>query len=172
MSTKDNIDREVKSAKEKANEAADVVRDAAENVGSDLKGAAASYAEDGKAYAASHITDFATAVRRASNELAERDQGVAARVVTQAADGLEQVAKSISGTSVDEMVVSVERFARRNPSAFVFGTILAGVAIGRFAKATSDRASMAEPMEPMPHETRQPTTPKRPVVGPASSISQ
>ncbi|MCF3933120.1 hypothetical protein L1787_06785 [Acuticoccus sp. M5D2P5] len=164
MSVKDNIDRETKAAKEKIDEAAETVRDSAEHAGADVKNAAHAYAEEGKKYAASHISTFASAVRRASDELSERDQGIAARVVTEAADGLEQVANSISNKSVDEMVVSVERFARRNPSAFVIGTVLAGVALGRFAKSSSDRAA-SEREEP------EDTMRNRPTVGPSNPTS-
>ncbi|MBJ3777992.1 hypothetical protein [Acuticoccus mangrovi] len=145
MSTKDTIEREARSAEAKMSEAAQTVRERAEAAASDAQRAAQSYAEEGKRTAAGHIADFANAVRRAGDELSTRDQTIAARLVGEAAEGLEQVAQSISDTSVDDMVGSVQRFARRNPGAFVVGSVLAGLAVGRFVKATSERSHGAEP---------------------------
>ena len=90
--------------------------------------------------ASSSLTDFADAVRKAADKLGERDQGVAARLVGQAADGLEQAANSVSGASFDDMMGSVQRFARTNPAAFVGVAVLAGIALGRFAKASGERS--------------------------------
>ena len=140
MSTKDNIQREADSANQKLSEAASTVQSKAQEMSGQAQKAALGYAEEGKQVAASHLTDFAKAVRRASDELSERDQGVAAKLVTEAADGLEKVAASVSGTSMDEMLGSVQSFARRNPGAFIVGSVLAGVALGRFAKASSERS--------------------------------
>ncbi|WMS42066.1 hypothetical protein RDV64_18640 [Acuticoccus sp. MNP-M23] len=140
MSTKQQIDREAASAKDKLNEASDEIKNQARSAVDEAQRAATNYAEDGKNVAAGSLTDFAKAVRSASDELSSRDQGMAARFVTEAADGLERVANSVSGTSVEEMAGSVTDFARRNPGPFLVGTVLAGVALGRFVKASSERS--------------------------------
>lgn len=140
MSTKQQIDREAESAKDKLHEASDEIKGQARHAVEEAQRAATNYAEDGKNVAAGSLTDFAKAVRSASDELASRDQGMAARFVTEAADGLERVANSVSGTSVEEMAGSVTDFARRNPGPFIVGTVLAGVALGRFVKASSERS--------------------------------
>lgn len=140
MSTKDQVKREADAAGQKLSEASEEVKSRAREAAASAQGVATGYAEEGKRAAASHLNDFARAVRSASNELAQRDQGVAARFVTEAADGLEKMADSVSGTSMDEVMDSVQTFARRNPAAFVVGSVLAGVALGRFVKASSERS--------------------------------
>lgn len=139
MSVKDNVQREANSASEKLREAKDTATSEVQGLAGKAQDAASHYVDEGRQAAAGHLTTFADAVRKASDELAEKDQGVAARLVTEAADGLEKVANSISGASVDEMMSSVNTFARQNPGAFVIGSVLAGIALGRFAKASAER---------------------------------
>lgn len=139
MSVKDNVQREANSASEKLREAKDTAAGEIQGLAGKAQDAASHYVDEGRQVAAGHLTTFADAVRKASDELAEKDQGVAARLVTEAADGLEKVANSVSGASVDEMMSSVNAFARQNPGAFVIGSVLAGIALGRFAKASAER---------------------------------
>jgi hypothetical protein len=139
MSIKDTVKREADSASEKLHEASDEAKRQAKGLVAEAQEAASQYVDEGKQAAAGHLTSFAQAVRRASDELAQNDQGVAARLVTEAADGLEKVANSVSGATIDDMVSSVTSFARRNPGAFVIGAVLAGVALGRFVKASAER---------------------------------
>lgn len=140
MSVKENIQREANSASEKLREAKDEAAREVKGLVGTAQDTATHYVEEGKEVAAGHLNTFANAVRKASDELSANDQGVAARLVTEAADGLQKVANSISGASVDEMMTSVTAFARRNPGALVIGAVLAGVALGRFAKASSERS--------------------------------
>lgn len=173
MSTKQQIDREAASAKEKLHEASDEIKSQAHSAVDEAQRAATHYAEDGKNVAAGSLTDFAKAIRSASDELSNRDQGVAARFVTEAADGLERVASSVSGTSVEEMVGSAQDFARRNPGAFVIGTVLAGVALGRFVRASSERSHGARTHAGSPGTPRRTaeSTPSATSVRPASAPS-
>ncbi|WP_420392832.1 hypothetical protein [Acuticoccus sp.] len=143
MSTKDNLEREASSANSKLNEASDTIRSGARQAAEEAQRTASAYADQGKTAAASALTDFASAVRRASDELGQRDQGLAARLVSQAASSLEDAASSVSGASLDDVMGSVQGFARRNPTAFVVGSVLAGIALGRFAKATAEREDHA-----------------------------
>jgi hypothetical protein len=139
MSTRENLEREANAASSKLHEAGETIKTQAHEAVDHAKSAAATYAEQGVDVAASSLGDFAAAVRDAADRLNERDQGLAAKFVGQAADGLEQVANSISGASLDDMMGSVQRFARQNPAAFVGVAVLAGIALGRFAKASSER---------------------------------
>lgn len=149
MPDDDGIDRDDTSARRTFQDASDGLKRQARTAVEEAQRTAATYAEDGMNTAASHLSDFARAVRSASDELAERDQGVAARVVTEAADGLERVASSVSGASADELMGSVQTFARRNPGAFMIGAVLAGVALGHLAKTTS-RAGGARARQALP----------------------
>lgn len=139
MSTKETLEREADSANEKLHEASDSMKSGARQAADEAQRAAQAYAEQGKTAAASSLNDFASAVRRASDELNERDQSLAATLVSQAATSLEEVASSISGSSVDDVMHSMQGFARRNPAALVVGAVLAGIALGRFARASGSR---------------------------------
>lgn len=132
--------REASSAREEAKKAGSTVADEASRLASDARDKAYEGAESGKAYAASSLDDFTAAIKKASDELGERDQSMAANLVREAASGLEQVSSAIEGKSVQELTRSAAGFARRQPAAFLIGAVLAGVAIGRFAKASSEHS--------------------------------
>lgn len=140
MSTRDQIEKEAASANRKLNEASDTIKDTARSAANEAQRTATAYAEQGRQAAASNLNDFASAVRRASDELSGKDQGLAARLVGQAAGSLEDLANSVSGANVDDVMGQVQGFARRNPAAFMVGSVLAGIALGRFAKASGERS--------------------------------
>lgn len=142
--TKDYATAETASASEKLHEAQDAVRDGLKDATGKATDAARQAAEQHKSAAAASMSDFAMAIRAASDELGKQDQGLAARVVREAADGLGKMSSAVSGSSVDEMIRSVTRFGRDNPAAFLTGAVLAGVALGRFAKASSERDHPAQ----------------------------
>ena len=121
-------------------QAAEALQEEAARAGEEARRAATATADEGKRYAADTVQDFAAAARVAGDALNGRDRTVAARFVTEAADGLAHTADSIQGASVDDVVDGVSRFARRNPGAFLIGAVIAGVALGSFARAASDRA--------------------------------
>lgn len=163
MTAKDNLKTEADSAKQKIRDAADATVEYAEEAKDESKRLAGVYAERGKDAIGSSLGDFASAIRRAGDELDERDQGLAAQLVSRAARGLEDAAHAVSGTNVDDVLGSTKAFARRNPAAFTAGAVLAGVALARFAKATS------EPREP--EQPKVETYPERPAnVGLANPI--
>ncbi|MEF2072118.1 hypothetical protein [Consotaella aegiceratis] len=139
---KDAAEREAQSAKEKLQEGVATARTGASNLaaqaGERAKQQAYEGAETGKAFGASNADDFAAAIRKASDELGERDQSMAAGLLRQAAQGLESASREIKGRNVDEIMRAVSGFARRQPGAFLLGATLAGVALGRFARASSE----------------------------------
>ena len=78
-------------------------------------------------------------MKRAGEDLSERDHTMAAQVVRQAANGLESLSRSVNGATFEDMVDSVRNFGRSNPAAFIGGAVLAGLALGRFARASGHR---------------------------------
>src|SRR3546814_1701508 len=81
------------------------------------------------------MDDFAAAVRKASDELGERDRSMAANMVREVARGLEQASRSVHGQSLQDLTRSVATFDRRQPTTFLVGEELDGLAIGRFVRA-------------------------------------
>lgn len=134
----------------KLQEAADEMKAHARSALDEAQRTAHTYAAEGKTAAADQLTGYAKAVRSASAELGAQDRPLAAQFVTEAADELDRVAQSLAGNSVSDLLTGAERFARRNPGAFAIGAVLAGLAIGRFAKATTERRHDADDAEAGP----------------------
>jgi hypothetical protein len=93
--------------------------------------------EEKTAQARQTLGDFAAAVRRAGDDLSEHDQSVAGRVVKQAADGLENLARSLTDKRPEQLLDAAREFGRRNPTAFIVGGILLGIAAGRFLRSSA-----------------------------------
>jgi ClpP class serine protease len=89
--------------------------------------------------AADGLHTFADAVRKARSELDEKNMGPVSGLVGQAADGLESLSRSLQNTSASEMLDGVRDFGRRNPVSFIAASVLAGIALGRFAGASARR---------------------------------
>ena len=86
---------------------------------------------------------FAGAIRAAGDELGQADQSPAARLVRQAADGLENFASNLAGKQPEDLLNDVRDFGRKNPVAFIGGALLVGVALGRFVRASETASSTA-----------------------------
>jgi hypothetical protein len=128
------------AAKEMMGAAGDTVRQEAAHFAATAKEKAGGAVERGKETATATLGQFANAIRKAGDELSQNDQSPAARVVKQAADGLESLSRSISDKRPEEMLDAVRDFGRRNPMAFVAGAVLAGLAVGRFIRSTERAA--------------------------------
>jgi hypothetical protein len=101
--------------------------------------------EDKKQVATKTMADFATAIRHAGDELAQHDQTAVGRVVKQAADGLEHLTRTVSEKRPEELLDAVREFGRSNPTAFIAGSVLLGVALGRFARSSETHKSDDQP---------------------------
>ena len=99
--------------------------------------------EGGKAAAADALATFADAVRKAGEELGQSDQTMVAGLVAQAAEGLESLSRTVSQKQPQDLLVAVRDFGRANPAAFMAGAVLAGVALGRFARSSAHHAESA-----------------------------
>jgi len=151
------VEREVETAKDKLNEAGERMRSTASDAVEKTKSAVSDQADKGKDAVASSMSDFASAVRKASDELGHRDQSLAASLVREVAGGLEDASRSLHGQSIGELTRSVSDFARRQPSAFLVGAAVAGIALGRFVKASEERPRSDSAVPPTP--TAMPTGP-------------
>jgi hypothetical protein len=127
---------QVADARDRIGELNRTVRDEARGFASSAREQAASRVEQRKQKVTGTIHDFADAVRRAGDELNERDQTMAARMVSRAAEGLEDVSRSLADRRPSEMIEAVRDFGRRNPAAFLAGSVLLGVAVGRFLRSS------------------------------------
>ena len=124
------------SAKEMIGAAADTLKDQATQVASVAKDKARDTLQDGQAAAGQAIGQFAAAIRKAGDDLAQHDQSMVGRAVKQAADGLETLSRALAEKHPEDLMRTVQDFGRANPVAFVAGTVLVGVALGRFARSS------------------------------------
>lgn len=92
-----------------------------------------------KNMAADRVAGFADALRHASSDLDEQGQSLVSGIVRQAADGLADFSGAMRRNDLDDLVGSVESFARRQPALFIGSAVLAGFGIARFMKASSER---------------------------------
>lgn len=100
-------------------------------------------AKKGTKAGAKTLGDFANAVRRAGDDLAEHDQSPASQLVRRAADGLETLSRNLADREPDDLLNDIRDFGRRHPAAFIGGAVLIGLALGRVARA-SDRPESQE----------------------------
>jgi hypothetical protein len=136
-STQDSVARVRDEAGRLGGEAMSSLKQGTRSLGDEAKHRASRYVEGGKETVTEHLDAFAEAIKRAGEELNERDQTMAAQLVRQAASGLERLSRSVSGANMTDMIESVRSFGRANPAAFIGGAVLAGLALGRFARASS-----------------------------------
>ena len=142
------VDREVGAATTVLGEATDAVKKTATSLGSGAKKSAANEVEGVKQEASESLRAFADAVHGAGEKLAESDQGMAAQMVQEAARGLERLSTALGKKELQDIVADVRDFGRNNPTALIAGSVLAGLALGRFVRSTDDDR------EPGPKDTR------------------
>src|SRR5271168_3580864 len=124
------------SARTMASAAMDKVASDAKSLASEVQDKASETLDRERQNIGGAITDFASAVRHAGDELAEKDQSVAGRVVKQAADGLEHLSHTLSDKRPNELIDAARDFGRRNPVAFAAGAVLLGITLGRLVRSS------------------------------------
>lgn len=90
------------------------------------------------------VGQFADALRQAGENLDQGEQSLVSGLVRQAADGLESVARGVADKKPEEMLAAVRDFGRQNPGALIAASVLAGVALGRLARASGERVAPPE----------------------------
>jgi hypothetical protein len=115
-----------------------------------------------KGQAADGLHSFADAIRKARSELDEKNMGPVSGLVGQAADGLESLSRSLQNTSAAEMLDGVRDFGRRNPLSFIAASVLAGIALGRFAGASAHRPHEDADRGHSPYRGHAPSSAPRP----------
>jgi hypothetical protein len=136
------VSREIDDARARVGAGMGAVREQAAGAG--LSGLVAEQAERRKEDAAEGLRAFASAVRRASDELGERDTSMAARLVQEAAQGLERLSGGLQSRSVTGMARDAADFGRAHPATFLAGCLIAGVAAGRLLGAARDEGRAGE----------------------------
>lgn len=136
MPPETNLQPASPTLKDQVGQARRRVRGEAANFASTAREKAVDAIEERQHKVTGAIGDFAGAIRRASDDLNEHNQGMAAQLLTRGADGLEGLSHTLDGKSPGEMLNAVRDFGRRHPVAFIGGAVLVGLAVGRFVRSS------------------------------------
>ena len=135
---------EARAAKEQAREAVAEMKADVRAAADDVKDQVRASAAKQKDAAAQQMDGWAHALKTASDDLDSRGQASVAAYVRQAADGLERASGTVRERGVDDLIGTVEDFARRQPVAFLGGAVAAGFGLARLMKSSADRRRSAQ----------------------------
>lgn len=96
-------------------------------------------AERQKEAGVERLEGLADAVHGAADQLA-RQLPQAADYVHSAADRIERVSESLRNRSIEDLLQMAGHFARTQPAALFGGAVVAGIALSRYLKSSSDAA--------------------------------
>jgi len=102
-----------------------------------VKQQASTRVNEQKVRAAEGLGSVASAIRQASEHLRTENQTLAT-YADKAVDQIQLFADRMRDKDPAEMVRDAERFARRNPTAFVGGAFVLGLALARFLKSSGE----------------------------------
>jgi F0F1-type ATP synthase membrane subunit b/b' len=88
----------------------------------------------------SNLKAFSGALRAASEHLANNDQRTASKLTLDAAGGLERLSSSLKDKPFEDVLGEMRSFGRENSGALIAGSVLAGLALGRFIKSSPPTA--------------------------------
>lgn len=117
--------------KEHANKAIDSAKELASETGEKLSETIA----DQKNASADYAKTFADSLRRAAGEF-DQQIPLAGQYIRSAAEQVDAVSNSVRNGNVGDLVKGAQDFARRQPTAFLGLTALAGFALVRFLKSS------------------------------------
>jgi glucan phosphorylase len=93
---------------------------------------------DTRTRAAGHVSAVAETLHSSSEDLRGRGEEKVSQYVEKAAGQVERMATYLQDADVGEVVDRVERFARREPAAFMAGAFAVGFLASRFLKSSRE----------------------------------
>jgi hypothetical protein len=130
---------------EQASHLADTARNAASAAGDKLR----SVAEDQKDAGAARISSFASAIRQAADAF-DQQLPEAGDYIRLAAERVDDASEALRRRDIRDLVDGVQDFARRQPTAFLGLTVLAGFAAVRFLKSATEGSGSSYPSSGYP----------------------
>jgi hypothetical protein len=129
------------SVREKLGEVKETVKQEAGQLAADAQARAKDKVSEKQQAVGGALHEFADAVRGAGERLGEGEQTQASALVRQAADALESLSRNMAEKTPGEMLDQARSLGRSNPTALLIGSVVAGVAIGRFLRSASEPAA-------------------------------
>ncbi len=122
-------------ARETSENLTEAARQTATDASRAIREEAATRADSAKAGVAGEVSDVASALRKAAEDM--RDGSAQERTFGQIASTLADVSDTIRDKDLGQVANEVSDFAKRNPLLFIGGVALAGFAATRFAMASA-----------------------------------
>ncbi len=92
-----------------------------------------------KEKAAGQMDSVARALRSTADQLSNEDEAQTGRYVGFAAEQLESFGQRLREKDIDGLINDAQNMARRSPTAFFAGSVVAGFLLARFLKSSADR---------------------------------
>jgi hypothetical protein len=146
----DAISKEKQSATEALHDARDEITRKAGEYASEAKDAFIDKAEGAQQNVSANMAAFGGAMRAASEHLANSDQRAASKFVLEAAGGIERLSSSLKNKPFEDVLKEVRSFGRQNSGALIAGSVLAGLALGRFIKSSTPNKPQTNDSESEP----------------------
>jgi methyl-accepting chemotaxis protein len=128
-----------RAAKDNASQLGDAAMEMANNAKDQVEAAVSQR----KSLSADYINSIAKATGRAAREF-EAELPQAAHYIRQTSEHIQSVADNVRQRDVRELVGEVQDFARRQPTLFFGGAVVAGFAVLRFLKSTAPKSGNSE----------------------------
>ncbi|MBS9719315.1 hypothetical protein JYU29_01275 [Tianweitania sp. BSSL-BM11] len=138
---RDSVNKEVNEARSGLHDARDAAYDKASSLADEAKSIAADKTQAAQKSIAGSLQGFGEALRAAGDQLQDSDQTPAAKLVNSAAGGIDSLASSLKDKPIQDVIGEVRKFGQANPTALIAGSVLAGLALGRFLKSSAPQPS-------------------------------
>ncbi|SIT54986.1 conserved hypothetical protein [Mesorhizobium prunaredense] len=136
----ERLQQETQTATEALHDARDELARKAGDYAAEAKQALFDKAEGTQRDISSNLKAFSGALRAASEHLANNDQRTASKFTLDAAGSLERLSSSLKDKPFEDVLGEMRSFGRENSGALIAGSVLAGLALGRFIKSSPPSA--------------------------------
>jgi hypothetical protein len=103
-----------------------------------VKERAASQLNAQKVRATDQLDNIAQSVRQSTRRLRDENHEAVAAVLERGVNELERFTTTLRERDINEFLADLERFGRRQPALFLGSSLLAGVLLARFSKASDE----------------------------------
>ena len=95
--------------------------------------------EAGKRTAANQAEKVANVIEQAASQLKKNNLRSLADYTSEIGATIKNFSDGLQNRTVDDLVTDIRDMARRNPTAFILGSVVIGIGISRFFKASGER---------------------------------
>lgn len=100
--------------------------------------------EAGKRTAASQAEKVANVIEQAASQLKENNLRSLADYTSEIGATIKNFSDGLQNRTVDDLITDIRDMARRNPTAFILGSVVIGIGISRFFKASGERRQQGD----------------------------